>query len=293
MTPRTRPKGCSIEGVACYTLGSMRTDGEAELVARTSLSADAQLLTLRCPELARNFEPGQFTMVRLPTDSVLLRRPYSICDIVDERPECFTLLVKAAGRGTSVLMQLAEGATLHCLGPLGTSFTLPEASDAPVIVAGGVGIAPFVGFCRRLSEAGRRAVVVLGGRSEPDLYLRSHFERFGMEVRCTTEDGSFGHRGRVTDVLAEILGETSGARLYSCGPSAMLAAVAAIASEADVRHQVSVERRMGCGMGCCWACVVYMDGAAESGGGAYARSCTVGPVLDAARIAWERDPYPL
>jgi len=87
--------------------------------------------------------------------------------------------------------------------------------------------------------------------------------------------------------------QTSEPRLYSCGPSAMLSSVAAIASESNVRHQVSVERRMGCGMGCCWACVVYMRGDDDAEGGAYVRSCTLGPVLDATRIAWERDPYPL
>lgn len=277
----------------------MRTDGAAELVARRILSQDAQLLSLRCGALARSFEPGQFTMVRLPSETVLLRRPYSICDVAEEGPDCFTLLVKGAGRGTRELMRQPVGSEIRCLGPLGSRFVMPEASREPVIVAGGVGIAPFVGFCRRLADSGRRAIVLLGGRSESDLYLRERFEALDMDVRCTTEDGSFGRRGRVTALLAGILSEAKAPRLYSCGPSAMLRAVYDLATEesetsAPIPHQVSVERRMGCGMGCCWACVVYMRSATEDvADGSYVRSCTQGPVLDAADIVWDRDPYPL
>ncbi len=263
-------------------------DAEVRLVEREVLSEDAQLLRFSSDGAA--FRPGQFVMLRVP-GAGLLRRPYSYCD----RPETggFSLLVKAVGIGTGALTRLPVGAAVQSLGPLGTSFEAPANPEiTPVVVAGGVGIAPFVIFCRELAEAGRRAIVLLGGRRAPDLYLRDAFREFGMDVRCATEDGGFGERGRVTALLPQALEDAGSPLVYSCGPTPMLIRVAEKAREAGIPHQVSIERRMGCGMGCCLGCVVWA--APEDGGdAAYLRSCTEGPVFDAERIVWDRDPHPL
>lgn len=267
----------------------MRRDERAVLFEREALSPQAFLLHFRSEELYRSFAPGQFTMVRLPASmGLLLRRPYSFCDAEASRSS-FSLLVKEAGAGTRALARLPLGTAVDCLGPLGSSFRMPEAGETPLIVAGGVGIAPFVAFCRALASAGHRAVVLLGGRKAEDLYLRETFGSIGMDVRCATEDGSFGTKGLVTAILEELLDE-GGAdyRVYSCGPTPMLLRVAEIASRHGLPHQVSLERRMGCGMGCCLGCVVY-DRAAQE----YVRCCTEGPVYDASDVDWERDPYPL
>lgn len=254
------------------------------MIDRQVLSPDASLLHLRSRFLASAMRPGQFTMVRIPeAQGLLLRRPYSFCDAEPER-ERFSLLVKEVGPGTRALARLSEGAEVDCLGPLGSEFTMPPAERRPVIAAGGVGIAPFVGFCRALREVGRDATVLLGGRTAHDLYLREDFEALGMDVRCTTEDGSFGEKGLVTVLVEEALREAP-AQLYSCGPTPMLVKVAEMAREHGVPHQVSLERRMGCGMGCCLGCVVYTS--------EYVRCCTEGPVFDAEAIQWERDPNPL
>jgi dihydroorotate dehydrogenase electron transfer subunit len=273
----------------------MKRDERAVLLERQTLSRDAHLLHFRSESLYESFEPGQFTMVRIPQRSdLLLRRPYSFCD---GRPEerTFSLLVKEVGEGTKALARLPLGGEIDCLGPLGSKFRAPAPDRSPVFVAGGVGIAPFVGFSRALAEEGRTAVVLLGGRSEPDLYLRDRFEEFGMEVRATTEDGSYGREGRVTLLVEELLeGSRSGSvELYSCGPTPMLVKVAELASARGVPHQVSLERRMGCGMGCCLGCVVYVHGARPDVGGEYVRCCTEGPVFDAGALDWSRDPYPL
>lgn len=244
----------------------------------------------RCPTPA----PGQFTMIRL-AGAGLLRRPYSYCDrIPDSAPDGagFTLLVKEFGAGSRALARLEPGGEADSLGPLGTVFLPPPSSRTPVLVAGGVGIAPFVLFCRRLAEAGRRALVLLGGRTAEDLYLRDTFAGFGMEVRGATEDGSVGHRGFVTDLLDRALADAGDPALYSCGPTGMLLRVAETGRTAGVPHQVSIERRMGCGMGCCLGCVVWAAPDAASPP-EYLRSCTEGPVFDASRIAWDRDPHPL
>ena len=220
----------------------------------------------------------------------LLRRPYSFCDLLEDG--AFTLLVKEVGVGTRALMNLPVGGVVSSLGPLGTTFDLPPPDLTPVVVAGGVGIAPFVLFCRRLAESGRRGIVLLGGRRRPDLYLREIFESFGMDVRVATEDGSAGHHGRVTELLDAALVEAGRPQLYSCGPTGMLLRVAEAAAGAGVPHQVSIERRMGCGMGCCLGCVVWAR--PPSGGPEeYLRSCTEGPVFDAGTIAWDQDPHPL
>lgn len=265
-----------------------RADLVATLVARDQLSPDAQLLRFES-EAPLRVLPGQFTMVRVDGGG-LLRRPYSYCDLLDDG--AFTLLVKEVGVGTRALMSLPVGAEVSSLGPLGTTFDPPPPGLTPVVVAGGVGIAPFVLFCRRLAESGRRGIVLLGGRRRPDLYLWETFERFGMDVRVASEDGSAGHHGFVTALLDVALADAGQPFLYSCGPTGMLLRVAELATAAGVPHQVSIERRMGCGMGCCLGCVVWAR--PPSGGPEeYLRSCTEGPVFDAATIAWDRDPYPL
>lgn len=268
-----------------------RRDLRARLVRRVELSADAQLLRFESASPSPAL-PGQFAMLRLEGGG-LLRRPYSYCDLDDSGdPFRFSLLIKEVGVGTRALMRLRDGGTVSCLGPLGTWFEPPSAEETAVVVAGGVGIAPFVLFCRRLAEAGRSGIVLLGGRRRPDLYLREEFERFGMEVRCATEDGSFGQRGYVTELLPEALADAAAPRVYSCGPTGMLLRTAELARRAGAPHQVSIERRMGCGMGCCLGCVVWA-GRRPGDPPEYLRSCTEGPVFDADAIAWDRDPHPL
>ena len=257
---------------------------------RQALSSDAYLLHFRSESLFESFEPGQFTMVRLPeVPEFLLRRPYSFCDADSEGR--FSLLVKEVGRGTRALARLPLGTDVSCLGPLGSAFALPSPEHPPVIVAGGVGIAPFVAFSRALHRDGRRGIVLLGGRSRSDLYLQEVFKALDMDVRCATEDGSYGRKGLVTDLLNEAFGDARLPALYSCGPSSMLRRVAEIARPLSVPHEVSLERRMGCGMGCCLGCVVYVR--TKEGVSEYVRSCSEGPVFEADAVCWEHDPYPL
>ena len=273
----------------------MKEDEQAVLVDRRILSPDAQLLFFEAPNHSTTFQPGQFTMLRTPGEGLLLRRPYSICS-ADPEKRRFSLLVKVVGQGTRALVDLPMGGEVHCLGPLGTSFAPPPEGTQPILVAGGVGIAPFVCFCQSLARQGMVARVLLGGRRSHDLYLKDEFEALGMDVACTTEDGSYGRRGVVTDLLVEVLSESESepVRLYSCGPSGMLRRVAEIAAERQVPHQVSIERRMGCGMGCCLGCVVFTRLAGETEEeGEYRRSCTEGPVFEADEILWDRDPHPL
>lgn len=274
-----------------YTAAQMKWDEIAVLVDRRLVSPDAVLLHFESSKLATHFVPGQFTMLRVPGDGSLLRRPYSFCGAEPEQGR-FSLLVKVVGEGTRRLAELQLGQAVRCLGPLGSSFRPPQPKIRPIMVAGGVGIAPFVGFCQELARCRYRGTVLLGGRQAQDLYLKEDFERLGMTVRCTTEDGSWGPQGVVTDLLSELLDGGEPVCLYSCGPTGMLKRVSAMARDRGIPHQVSIERRMGCGMGCCLGCVVFTQIAGETNG-QYRRTCTEGPVFDAEEICWERDPHPL
>lgn len=269
----------------------MTRDETAVLAERRSISPDAFLLTFQSSTLASEFVPGQFTMLRVPALGGLLRRPYSFCASEPDRGR-FTLLIKVVGEGSKALAELGLGQTVACLGPLGTSFRLPPKEIHPVIVAGGVGIAPFVGFCQELARRGHRASVLLGGRQAHDLYLKDDFEALGMEVRCATEDGSCGKEGIVTDLIGELAVSKGPCSFYACGPTGMLKRVAAMALELGSPCQVSIERRMGCGVGCCLGCVVFTRESGETSG-EYRRTCTEGPVFDAETVCWDKDPYPL
>jgi dihydroorotate dehydrogenase electron transfer subunit len=266
----------------------MKRDQPAVLLDKRELSADALLLTFES-QLLSEAAPGQFTMVRVGP-GVLLRRPYSFCSLDRDRGR-FSLLVKVVGRGTRLLAEHPLGRAVDCLGPLGSRFELPPGGARAAMIAGGVGIAPFIALSQELAATGRSGLMLLGGRARPDLYLLEEFERLGMEVQAATEDGSYGRPGLVTELLPEAL---SGGplHLYSCGPSAMLVRVAAFGFQRRLPHQVSVERRMGCGMGCCLGCVVFTRSTGESAG-EYRRACTEGPVFRAEEIDWERDPCPM
>ena len=258
----------------------------ARITEREQIERDAWLLNFNVEEDQPEILPGQFTMVKAP-GAGLLRRPYSYCDYDDSVG--FTLFVKRVDDKTGALINLPVGGTVSTLGPLGRTFDIPEEDCTPVIVAEGTGIAPFILFCRLLNRASRRCIVLLGGRNCTDLYLRDTFEGFGMDVRVATEDGSAGYRGFVTDLILPALYDAGSARIYSCGPTVMMRRAVDIVSGYDIPHQVLIEQRMVCGMGCCLGCVVV---AKPEGGGDpyYHRNCKEGPVFDAWRIQWGHDP---
>jgi dihydroorotate dehydrogenase electron transfer subunit len=198
------------------------------------------------------------------------------------------ILYRVYGRGTKLLASLGTGAILHVLGPLGRGFALPESKDASIVlVAGGIGCAPFPAFLDVLKRAGRTASMVYGARSAGELPLLAWFEERCTSVTVTTDDGSHGARGVVTAPLAALLAgpDRSRLHLYACGPTPMLKAVAAAAVAAGVACDLALEAPMACGFGVCLGCVVPTH---EPPGGtvAYERVCLEGPVMPAGRLAW-------
>jgi dihydroorotate dehydrogenase electron transfer subunit len=210
---------------------------------------------------------------------------------VDPPRETFTIFLKAVGVGSRALADLRPGEAAGCLGPLGRGFREPPLGHEALLVAGGYGIAPFKLFCDELVAGERRARVFYGGRRASDLLLRAPFTALGVPLVEATEDGSLGHRGRVTEPLERYLDETrEPVSLYACGPDAMLHAVARLAERRGLAAQVSVDPWMGCGVGTCLGCVVRIQRPGEPRA-KYRCACTEGPVFDAREVVWA-EPTP-
>jgi dihydroorotate dehydrogenase electron transfer subunit len=258
----------------------------APLVARERLEGPYVLLTFRHFEIAREARAGQFVMIKAGLSAEPpLRRPFSIMS-VDGARETFTLFVKEVGEGSRALASLAPDAPTQCLGPLGRAFSLPPAGCEAMLVAGGYGIAPFRLFGEELSRAGHRARLFYGGRTAADLQLTDRFAGLGVSLDLATEDGTLGHRGRVTEPLQAYLDSQPGpVRLYACGPDAMLHAVARVAEARGLAAEVSLDAWMGCGIGTCLGCVVLIQRGDEPRP-RYRCACTEGPVFHAETVVW-------
>jgi dihydroorotate dehydrogenase electron transfer subunit len=269
--------------------GPAAADRVCRVVKRESLGGAYALLTFEHPEVARA-SAGQFAMVQ-PEDAgdLILRRPFSIMD-TDPSAARFTIFLKSLGAGSRAVFDLKEGERARVLGPLGRGFTPPEPKGAACLVGGGYGVAPFVLFSRTLKNQGADFRLFYGGRSRSELPLVAEIERRGIGLTLSTDDGSLGERGRVTQPLLAALSAAGKGRLYACGPEPMMRAVARIASERDLRCEVSLDPWMGCGVGTCLGCVVKIQGPDESKP-KNRPACTEGPVFDSKRVVWARSPW--
>ena len=257
----------------------------ARVVHSTAIGRLGVLLVVRAPEIAARAHAGQFVHLRPGTGfDPLLRRPYSFCRI--DRPSGeIELIVKPLGPGGEWIAARRPGDVLDLLGPLGTSFVVHRATRNLLLVAGGTGIAPLRVLAEQEGE--RRSVTLLmGGRSIQYLWPSDRLPP-GVEYVTTTEDGSFGTVGRVTDALPELLPWAD--QVMACGPWPMLAALRRmrdeLAREPAIRPgratlldaQIAVEQHMGCAMGVCRACVIVTEHGNE-------RVCREGPVFDLAAV---------
>lgn len=267
----------------------MAIDVLAEILTNRALSADYNVVEFAAPDLARVARPGQFVMVKTsPGGDPLLRRPYSIFEVLrgrDGRPSGLSILNKHVGTGTALIYAARPGDRLSILGPLGTPWPQEDAQEY-WMVAGGVGLAPFVTLAETFAAAKKKMRLFYGGRSASDLYFAALFEALGADVVLTTEDGSRGERGRVTAPLGRALADrgATNVTLYACGPTPMMRAVAALGAAHRCRTFVSLEQVMGCGMGGCYSCVVRVN---DGNDPHFVRSCLEGPVFDASRIVWD------
>jgi dihydroorotate dehydrogenase electron transfer subunit len=265
------------------------------------------LLSLDAPRQAPGVRPGQFAMLRiLGRSDVLLRRPMSIFDVKAAgsskagspqkaaAPRVLQLLYKIVGRGTRMMAELKPGEKVGLLAPLGHGFFeeeyLPRAhtSDEILQVAGGIGIAALMLPAKRLADAGFRQRLFFGARTKEDLVGVQDFKPLVRGMLLATENGSMGYRGYVTRPLEDYLTKHSDKKflLMVCGPGAMLRATVELAKRFRHPCLVSMENRMGCGLGVCLGCSIRVQG---TGHDAYQRVCTEGPVFWAEKIVWEKE----
>jgi dihydroorotate dehydrogenase electron transfer subunit len=240
-------------------------------------------LTIDTPDVGREARPGQFIMIKVADGTFpLLRRPLSIHDAGASSIELF---FKVAGLGTEILSRKKPGESLDLIGPLGKGFTVTNGMKGKraFCVGGGRGIAPIYFLARELGARGVQTTVFYGGRKLADIPLRDKFEKAGMELHCSTDDGSFGFGGLVTELVGPELERTKPEVLCACGPDAMMKALASLAAKHRVQAEFSLESLMGCGIGACWGCVHRIKN--ESGDG-WTKICEEGPVFPGERILW-------
>jgi dihydroorotate dehydrogenase electron transfer subunit len=249
------------------------------------LAEGIHVLVLAASGWASQVAPGQFAMIRAPGPEPLLARPMAFMT-ADAKGARFGL--KVAGRGTAALAATATGTTLVVWGPLGRGFSPAAAGTRIVLVGGGIGVPPLVMQAAALARAGRPAAsVIVGARRSAELFGRRELLAQGVVAKIATDDGSEGHHGFVTELLKkEDLGPDC--LVQACGPTPMLAAIATIARARGARAELSLEARMGCGVGACRGCMVPVSAEAKRAGRFAGRDylclCLDGPVVDAGEV---------
>ncbi len=251
-----------------------------DLTVRENVSVGKQMVLLRltADEQLPEMLPGQFVEVRVDqTPSVMLRRPISIHYYNKENNE-LGLLVQLVGDGTRWMATLKAGDTVNLVLPLGNGFTLPvDMTVRPLLIGGGVGVAPLLYLGMKLKEMGIEPTFLLGSRTENELTQIAEFEKVGR-VFITTENGAVGEQGYVTQ--HSVLVKEQFDQVYTCGPKPMMVAVARWAKATGVPCEVSLENKMACGVGACLCCV-------EDTKEGNVCVCKEGPVFSIDKLSWQ------
>jgi len=263
------------------------TQFKARLAGNRAIGEYRHLVFVTSAELPP-VRPGHFAAVAVggPDSAMLLRRAFSIHRVQTKATVGTTieLVVAAKGPGTKWLTSQPEGTVVDIIAPLGKPFTLPKAPVACAIVAGGYGAAPMIGLAEQLRSRGCRVDVVLGASTESKLYGVLDLKRIADSISLTTDDGTLGTKGYVSDVLPEVMRKADTGVVYACGPMGMLQAVSAIAAQTGAIAQCAVEESMACGVGVCMTCVLPVIG--DDGLTRMVRACTEGPVFRGDRVRW-------
>ena len=247
-------------------------------------------LTLVAPEIAERAKPGQFVEIGVPDGrNFLLRRPFSIHQASRRGGWAGTLEVvfDVGGPGTAWLAEARPHDMLDVIGPIGRSFTYPRELTNCLLVGGGYGAAPLFFLAEELRARNKVVHMILGARDHERVFKPIEGKRLANTVVFTTEDGTMGQAGRVTDVLPDAIDRMGAEVVYACGPNPMLRAVAEYCLSAGTPCQVAVEEMMACGLGVCWTCAVPVI-AIDGRGWWNVRACMEGPVFNGARIWWDR-----
>lgn len=256
---------------------------DAKVLLNESVARGIYLMRLTSPQIARAIHPAQFVQVRTdPGLSPFLRRPFSALR-ADGKGGWIDIFYDVIGSGTRQMAAATPGSCLNLIGPLGLPFSPPR-DDHLLLVAGGVGLVPLAFLAWDYPELRPRMHFLMGAAARDRMPDMDRLLPAGLEVHLATDDGSLGHRGFVTDLIA---GHVSPNRtvIFTCGPHSMMARVAAIAADLNLSCYASLENHMGCGFGACVGCVVeYRETKREDR--RFRRICVEGPVVDAHAVVW-------
>lgn len=261
---------------------------DAEIVSNKKVGAYHHIV-LSVGRIAVNVRPGNFIAIAVggPSTSMVLRRAFAIYRAIgrEDGQGYIELVIAPHGQGSKWFCSLSQGEKVDLVGPLGTAFGIPTEPVRALLVGGGYGSAPLFGLSEVLKNRGCRVDMVLGASTASKIYAPLEGKRSVSALTITTDDGSAGIRGKVTDVLSRIIDENQIEIVYSCGPMAMLEAITKITSEKSVVHQCAIEESMACGIGVCMTCVIPIKG--DDGVIRMRRSCIEGPVVDGESVIWD------
>jgi dihydroorotate dehydrogenase electron transfer subunit len=261
---------------------------QAEVLSLRKVGA-YNAMTVVAPGMAELTKPGHFLAVQVggPQSSMLLRRAFAIHEVKARGVYGGTVefIFSVNGKGTSWLAGRRPQDKIDIVGPLGKPFRMPAEPVTATLVGGGYGSAPLLPLAAALRDRGCRVDFVLGAGSVDRLFGQLDAKRIASSIEVTTDDGSMGRRGRVSDVLPQLLDRTGSEVVYACGPMGMLRAVTDIAGERGIPCQVAVEESMACGIGVCMTCVLPVVG--DDGQTRMVRSCVEGPVFLGDRVRWD------
>jgi dihydroorotate dehydrogenase electron transfer subunit len=248
---------------------------KAKITANGEITPGVYLLWLDCPGIASQARPGQFVMLRCGEGiEYQLRRPLSIHQREDNK---ISLLFNVVGKGTRWLSERRRSQKIDLLGALGNGYSIhPDVKDL-LLVAGGIGIAPLVFMANEAISKGKRVTLLMGASTAGQLYP-SRLLPAGVRLVTATEDGSAGEKGMITDLLPDFSGETD--QLFACGPVGMYRTMAWMPELKDKSVQISLEMRMGCGLGICYACTVKTKSGLR-------QVCKDGPIFNLDEVVWE------
>lgn len=230
-----------------------------------------------CESAASAAKPGQFINILCEGGDALLRRPISVCDA---KGKLLRIIFEVKGKGTALLARYQTGQTINFIGPVGNGFDAAAAGSQPLVVGGGIGTYPLLMLTKQLQGA----QVFLGFRDKNRLTLLEEFAQIA-QTQAATDDGSYGYHGLVTDLVKQHLQTKGASMLYACGPKPMLRAVQTLAAQFSIPSQLSMEERMGCGIGACLVCACKTKD--ETGQIHQSHVCCDGPVFDGSTIVFE------
>lgn len=248
------------------------TQGEYRILSKQNLAKNMYDYVISAKEIADLASPGQFVHIRVKGFS--LRRPISICEI-NREAGTIRIVFEIRGEGTQEIAKLNEGELIDVMGPLGKGFTMLDPSKKIIVVGGGIGVPPMYEVARHYGE---NATAITGFRSANAVILNTDFQRAGAKLMLCTDDGTMGAKGFVTAALKHRLLEGSADMIYACGPHQMLKGVVELAQEYHIPCEVSLEERMGCGVGACLVCACRT---VKNGEEYLAHVCKDGPVFRA------------